>query len=312
MRRTLILAAIIIVCFGVSFLVKTALRRGKPQVSESTTVSGLPVEPGGAYRRIVSLAPSITENLYVLGMMDRVVGVTRYCDYPPEALEKAKVGGYYDPNYEAILALEPDLIIMLAEDEAPRKHLAELGFNIVVVNHKSIEGILRSIETIGDACGAAQKAKAVTGDLRARMKRLQEKTAGLPHPRVMISVWRNMGSGALEDVNISGKEGFYDEMIERLGGVNVYSGRVPFPIVSDEGILRMNPDVIIDIVPDLKARGWNPETIAGEWKSVVQVNAVRNHRVYVFGEDYVAVPGPRFILIMEEMARAMYPELDWD
>jgi iron complex transport system substrate-binding protein len=311
MRRALILTAIIVVCFGVSFLAKMALRQGKSPVSGSTTPSGLPSAPGRAYLRIVSLAPSITENLYVLGMMNRVVGVTRYCDYPPEALDKAKVGGYYDPNYEAILALEPDLIIMLAEDEAPRKHLAELGFNIVVVDNKSIEGILSSIETIGDACGVAQKAKAVTNDLRARMKRLEEKTAGLPHPRVMISVWRDTGTGTLEDVNISGKEGFYDEMIERLGGVNVYSGRVPFPIVSDEGILRMNPDVIIDIVPDLKDRGLDSETIAGDWESVPRVNAVKNHRVYVLGGDYVAVPGPRFILIMERMARAMYPELDW-
>jgi iron complex transport system substrate-binding protein len=310
MRRTLILITVIIVCFAFSFVAKMAFREEKPLNLESPAASS-PKHRGG-YERIVSLAPSITEDLYTLGLMDRVVGVTRFCDYPPEALDKTKIGGYTDPNYEAIIALKPDLIIMLAEHEEPRKRLGKLGFDIVSVNHKSIEGILESIEAIGDACGVLPKAKAVTKHLMERMERIQEKTAGYPSPRVMVSIGRNMGSGSLEDVYISGKDGFYDEMIERLGGVNTYTGNIAAPVISYEGILQMNPDVIIDIVPDLEERGWDLEQIYKEWEMVQQVKAVRNKRVYVFGEDYVAVPGPRFIKIMEEMARAMYPDADWE
>jgi len=312
MSRKLVLGTIIVVVFTASFLAKQFLRnedaRGSDTASFSTVSDGKRSIP----QRIVSLAPSITEILYAIGCIDRVVGVTRFCDYPPEARTKTKIGGYYDPNYEAIIMLEPDLIIMLAEHEAPREHLADLGYDIVVVNHKSISGILSSIETVGEACGASEKARSITADIRVRMERIREKTAGLPSPRVMVSIGRNMGSGKLKDVYISGKEGFYDEMIEIIGGVNAYSGGVAFPVVSSEGIITMNPEVIIDMVPDLKENGWSPEMIYREWAALPQVDAVKNGRVHVFGEDYVAVPGPRFIAIMEKMARVMYPDVDWD
>ncbi len=312
MFRKLVLGAIIAVAFAGSFLAKRALQNQDPGKNGTVVMSETEEETPEYPQRIVSLAPSITESLYAFGRIDRVVGVTRYCDYPPEALTKIKIGGYYDPNYEAIIALEPDLIIMLAEHETPLQHLAGLGYNIVVVNHKSISGILRSIETVGEACGASDKAKTIADDIRARMERIREKTEGLPSPRVMVSIGRNMGSGTLKDVYISGKEGFYDEMIEIIGGVNAYSGGVAFPVVSSEGIVTMNPEVIIDMVPDLEENGWNPEMIMKEWEALPQVDAVKNRRVYVFGEDYVAVPGPRFIAIMEKMARVMYPEIDWD
>ena len=312
MRRTLVLSILIVACFAFSFLAKMWMQRKQSAEETASIQSVAPQSREGGYYRIVSLAPSITENLYFLGLMDRVVGVTRYCDFPPEALKKTKIGGYYDPNYEAIVALKPDLIIMLEEDEDPREYLGRLGFNIIVVNHKSIAGIMESIELIGGACGVYVKAESITADLQARMKRIEDKTVGLPSPRVMVSIGRNMGTGTLKDVYISGKEGFYDEMIERLGGTNAYPGKVAFPVVSSEGIIQMNPDVIIDIVPDLKERGWNTDLVVKEWATLPHVNAVRNHRIYVFGEDYAAVPGPRFIFIMEKMARVMYPDADWE
>jgi iron complex transport system substrate-binding protein len=312
MSRKLILGAVIVAAFAVSFLAKKALQNKELRDSGSVVSFHEGDESKISHKRIISLAPSITECLYVLGLMDQVVGVTRYCDYPPEALTKTKIGGYYDPNYEAILMLKPDLIIMLAEHEEPRENLAKLGYNIVVVNHKSISGILRSIEAIGEACGASEKARSITEDIRARMERIREKTEGLSHPRVMVSIGRNMGSGTLKDVYISGNEGFYNEMIEFIGGVNVYKGGVAFPVVSGEGIIIMNPEIIIDVVPDLEERGWDPEMIYKEWDVVSQVDAVKNRRVHVFGEDYVAVPGPRFISIMEKIARVIYPNIDWD
>jgi iron complex transport system substrate-binding protein len=312
MRRTLFLAALIVACFAISFLAKMALDGKGVTVLQSSSGEDLPQRKRTSCERIVSLAPSITENLYALGMMDRVVGVTRYCDYPPEARTKPEIGGYYDPNYEAIVALDPDLIIMLIEDEDPRKQLSNLGFNVLNVDHRNIPGILQSIESIGEVCGALEKAKSITADLRARMEQIEEKTAGLPPPRVMVSVGRNLGTGTLEDVYISGKEGFYNEMIERLGGINAYPGTVAFPVVSTEGIIQMNPDIIIDMVPDMEEQGWDETQILKEWAVLSHVKAVKNHRVYVFGEDYAAIPGPRFISIMGKMARVMYPEANWE
>jgi iron complex transport system substrate-binding protein len=311
MRRKIALGAIIVTVFAASYFAKRALRTGEN--SNSAISSSDPGKNAAKFpSRIVSLAPSITETLFELGLMDRVAGVTRYCDYPPEALAKTKIGGYYDPNYEAIVALKPDLIIMLTEHEDPKQHLAKLGFDILAVDHRDIQGILRSIETIGTACGVEPKAESIVKDIRERMEYVRRKTAKLRSPRVMVSIGRNMGSGTLEDVYISGKDGFYDEMIRLAGGVNAYEGSVAFPAISNEGIIRMNPEVIIDMVPDLEEQGWDVNRIYKEWNEAYPVDAVRNDRVYVFSEDYVVVPGPRFILLLEKMGRVMYPEVNWN
>jgi iron complex transport system substrate-binding protein len=258
------------------------------------------------------MAPSITETLFVLGLGDRVVGVTNYCNFPPQARTKSRIGGYYDPNYEAISTLRPDLVIILTEHGEAQRYLRQLDLDVLVLNHADITGILKSIRTVGAVCGAAEEASKFVQGLEYRMEEIRHKTAGLPRPRVMVSVGRNMGSGTLEDVYISGRNNFYDEMISLGGGVNAYQGDVAFPIMSGEGIIRINPEIIIDMVPDLDKKGWDEAVILKEWQTVSQVDAVKYGRVYVFGEDYVVIPGPRFIHILEKMARVLHPELDWE
>ena len=111
-----------------------------------------------AYQRIISLAPSLTEILYALDLGDRVVGVTRYCDYPEGALAKTKVGGLMDPNYEAMVALKPDLVILMTSHRDAKRELAKMGIATLTVPHQTIADIHESIQTIGKACGASQKA----------------------------------------------------------------------------------------------------------------------------------------------------------
>lgn len=261
--------------------------------------------------RIVSLAPSITEILFLLGLADRVAGVTRYCVYPPEARKKPKVGGYYDPSYEAIVALKPDLVIVLPEHEEHRRNLERLGLATLAVDHRDIPGILASIATIGKACGRERAATATVDDLRKRTNAVREKTRGLDRKRVLVSVGRNMGSGRIEDVYITGRTGFYNNLIDLAGGVNAFDGDIAYPMVSEEGILRINPEVIIDMVPDLEEKGLTRDSVLKEWKALKGLDAVRNGRVHVFGQDYTVVPGPRFIRVLEDMARAIHPEADW-
>ena len=247
----------------------------------------------------------------MLGLEDKVVGVTRYCIYPPAARKKAKVGGYYDPNYEAVIAQNPDLIIMLPEHEGPRRDLGRLGLDILVVDHRNIAGILDSITAIGRACGKEQAAAAAVRDLRARMEHIRSRTRGVARTRVMVSVGRNMGSGKIEDVYITGRSGFYNGLIQLAGGVNAYDGDAAYPTVSEEGIIRINPEVIIDMVPDLEEKVLDRNMVLKEWQTLARVDAVRNNRVYVFGQDFTVVPGPRFIRILEEMARVIHPEAAW-
>lgn len=309
MKRKYALASILFFLFiflGI-FIVKARFspKNMPPSTASENRISGIK----GSYQRIISLAPSITEVLFALKLGDRVVGVTNFCDYPAEAKFKEKVGGYYDTSYETILALEPDLVIMLPEHETQKNYLERLGVSILVVDQRDTQAIMKSIITIGRACGKEIRALEIIKDIKTRMDRIKNKTLGLPRPKVLICVGRTMGSETLEDIFITGRKGFYNEIITLAGGINAYEGHdIRYPTLTGEGITRLDPDVIIEIIPDLLDRGLDEEKVKKEWGLLAGVDAVENNRICIFGQDYVATPGPRFILILEQMARAIHPE----
>ncbi|MGQ9663438.1 MAG: ABC transporter substrate-binding protein [Kiritimatiellia bacterium] len=265
-------------------------------------------EPPRTIGRIVSLAPSITETLFALGLGDRVVGVTQYCRYPPAAVTRTKVGAYLDPNYEAILSLQPDLVILLEGQPDVHQRLTRLGFELLTVNHTTIEGILKSFEQIGERCGVLEKASQVRDSMRYRLTEIEKRTAGRPRSRVLVSSGRTLGTGNLQEVYVPGPGNFYDTLIWLAGGTNAYSGPLSYAVVSAEGILRMNPDVVIELAPDLEAQQVDRKKILAEWQQLPDVAAVRNGRVYIFDESYVAIPGPRIVLLVEKMAQVIHPE----
>jgi len=302
MRNKLLLPAIVLLVFAGSFLAKWML--GRPDRGGTAD--------SGQCERIVSLAPSITEILFALGAGENVVGVTRYCSYPPEAAGRSRVGGLFDPNLEKIVSLRPDLVVML-ETNADTPAFEELGLHRLVVSHKNIEGILESFTTIGRALEEPAKAERMVAEIRARLERIERKTASRPRRRVMFSVYRNAGSGSLEEVTVvGGGEGFYNGVIRAAGGENACRNRaVPFPVVSPESILGMNPEVIIDLVRLQTGPKPGRQKILADWQQVADVEAVAGGRVYVLDDDFASIPGPRFILLVEKLARLFHPEADW-
>jgi iron complex transport system substrate-binding protein len=269
------------------------------------------VEPG-VYNRIVSMAPSVTETLCALGLGNRLVGVTKYCKYPAEVQKLPKVGGFLDPNFEAILALKPDLVLLLEEHARSLPGFQKLGLKIKVLCHKNVEGIIESLQTVGGICGVEDRGRRAVVDIQSRLERIRKKTAHAKRPRVLIALDRIPGGG-LVDVYIAGTDGFFDKMIELAGGENVYrGGSVSFPVVSAEGIMRMNPDVIVDLVSGLDQGQLQSEQGKADWQSLVGVEAVKRHRVYAINRDYATVPGPRFIMFVEDLARLLHPELEWN
>ena len=138
-------------------------------------------------------------------------------------------------------------------------------------------------------------------------------TRGKPQSRVLLSIGRTMGTGTLKDVYIAGKNTFYDELITTIGGKNAYEGvNIAYPVLSAEGLLHLDPDVIIDLVPDMDKRGLDKKTILREWSSVPGVKAVKYGRVHILSGDYTVIPGPRFILLLEDLARMLHPEIKLD
>jgi len=277
-----------------------------------------PLEP----QRIVSLAPSITEVLFALGLSERIVGATRYCDYPPEALEIPRVGGYFDVNYEALLLMKPDLVIMMKEHEDAALRLSELGIRTLAVNHSRVDGILESISVIGSRCGVEADARELRDSLEDRIQKIQramDRSTILSHangviegrPRVMIAVGRLMEKGVNGEIYISGKDGFYDDLVSLAGGRNAYGEEtLKFPAISAEGVVRLDPDIIIEMVPDLQNDG-DLEEMMDYWKALPAVRAVKDGNVHILGDDFVVVPGPRFILLLERIASIVHPEIEW-
>lgn len=302
MRSKLLLAAIILSVFVGSFLAKGML--GKPQVARETGA--------GRPRRIVSLGPGVTEILFALGAGDRVVGVTPFCKFPPEAQRLPKVGGFLDPNFEVILKLQPDLVVLRESNQRSQPALRELGLRCAVVSHRRLEEVLDSLIAIGEAIGEQARARLLLADIRRRIAQVQKQVAGRKRPRVLLSIYRVTGSGKLEAVTVAAADGYFDRIIEIAGGQNACRGSAaPFPQLSHEGIFWMKPDVIVDIVRPMAETGLDRQKIAGDWQSFPEIPAVAGGRVYVIDDDFASIPGPRSILLIEKLARLLHPEVDW-
>ena len=293
MRARIALVSGILVVFALSCASRSVLSR-----TESRTGSG-----------IISLAPSITETLFALGLGQNVTGVTQYCDFPPEAAKREKIGGFYDPNYEAILLLRPELVLSLVEADDTNRNLAGAGLRVLAVNHKTIDGILESVGTIGKACGAGQRAAEMQADMKARIERVKLKSRGLPSLRVMVCIGNMDGSSSRRELRIAGKEGFYDAMLETAGCTNAYTGSaVRYPTLTTEGIVALNPQAIIDIVDDVSEVPGGTDAIMSEWNRLQHVDAVKNGRVRVLTANYLMRPGPRVVQTLEDIAKALHPE----
>ncbi|MFA5291995.1 MAG: helical backbone metal receptor [Phycisphaerae bacterium] len=265
-----------------------------------------------ACERIVSLAPSTTEMLFAMGLGDKVIGVSEFSDYPPDAQKIQRVGALLNPNYEAIVAAKPDLVIVFDDMAGMENKFAALGIETLTVKHDSLNEILDSIGIIGLRCGKEEQANAIVSEIRNKISKIQSETADSNRPKVLICLGHDYSQDPAtrpQNIYIAGDDGFYSEMIKLAGGQNAYTGKISFPQVSFESIISMNPQIIIDIAP-VQAKPTDSEITIKQWKNFSQVDAARNDRIYVFLENYTAIPGPRFILTLEKIARIINPQLN--
>jgi iron complex transport system substrate-binding protein len=263
--------------------------------------------------RIISTAPSITEMLFALGLGSRVVGVTNFCTYPPEAASKAKIGGYYNPSIEAILALRPDLVAVLKEPSSLAARLRGMSLNVVELDHRevySIAGIYSSIEQLGKAAGVPDRARELAASIRKDLDSVRARTAPLPRRRVMFLVGRTPST--LEGLIAVGKGSFINEVIEIAGGENIFRDAVAsYPKVSIEEILARNPDIIVDMGDVPRAAGSteaHKKSVVALWTRYPALKAVRQGSVFAAAEDAPVVAGPRAGEAARIFARMFHPE----
>jgi iron complex transport system substrate-binding protein len=252
-------------------------------------------------QRIVSVAPNVTEILFALGLEDRLVGVSSYCQYPPEALKIEKIGGYINPSLEKIVALRPDLVIGIAEGDlrAFVDKLAGSEIPVYITNPRNALEVLISIQKIGEVTFASDPARRIVRSMEEKIRSIRDKVQGRPRPRVLHILDFNPLISA-------GKGTFVDDLIRLGGGRNVAETATgKYPRFSMEEVLVQDPEVILlasmkSQDPLVKQRRW--------WERWKTISAVKQGRIYVLDSDLIHRPSPRIVDGLEQVARAIHPE----
>ena len=257
-------------------------------------------------QRIVSHVPSITETLFALGLGDRVVGVSDYCDYPEEAKLKPSIGDYYDPSIETIVAQAPDLVLTdgegLTEDIIPQ--LENLGITCVVINPESIDGILKDIELLGKITGVEREAKALVSEMNGSLAQVVSLAEGAPKVRVFYV----FDATDLNNPWTAGPGSFVDALITMAGGENIAAqAQDAWVQFSIEQLVSSDPEVILIDASMGTAVVLKEELMAHPaWQGIT---AVKQDRIHIIDGDLVNRPGPRIVQGLEEIAKAIHPEL---
>jgi iron complex transport system substrate-binding protein len=272
-------------------------RAGRDVVDEAGRTVRIP-QP---VQRIVSLAPSLTETIYALGLQDRLVGDTDYCDYPDDARKKTKVGGAINPNLEQIAALRPDLVLVtksLNRYDTVRA-LDGLGIPAYATDPHTVDEIVSSTERLAEILGASESGNALALDLKHHLSDLKQRLAVFPPRRVLFIVWS-------EPLISIGKDTFIADALRRAGAISIVDSAQSWPQVNLEEVVKLQPEYLvfatghgetaahnIDIFPSLP--GWR------------LLDAVRSRRFAVIS-DAVNRPAPRIVSAIEDLARQLHPE----
>lgn len=265
---------------------------------------------GATPLRIVSTVPNATETLFALGFGDRVVGVSSYCRYPPEAQTRTKVGSFATPDLERIVTLKPDLVAVQRLPSGIRAKLESLGLRVVEVRHGSVAETLASIEQLAAACGDPARGKALTGTINAALDAIRTATAGRPRRGMTFIVGRN--PARIEGLIAAGPGSYLNDLITIAGGRNVFDDAIAaYPKVGLESLLVRNPDVIADMGNMGAEPGLTDaqrDAILALWANYPQLRAVRERRVFVVADDHFVVPGPRMVDAARAFGRMLHPE----
>ena len=248
--------------------------------------------------RIVSLAPSVTEVLYLIGADDRLIGVTTHCDWPEDAKRKPKLGSLLNPGYERILAARPDLIIAstAGNDQAAVYRLAELGLPVFVTAPRSVAGIFEATLEIGRITDRLAEAERLVAASKIRLQEISRRLAGLPPVRAFFITW-------FDPLLAPGRKTFENDVLNLADIQSISASSDEFyPRYSLEQVVARNPDVILSV-----AHPGNPLPDLREMAGWQTLRAVQQGRIYILNE-VLQHPSPRFVDGVEELASKVHPE----
>lgn len=289
---TSILALTLLLAFVAVFAVQTHQRRGRVKTPPPSGTA--PVHP-----TIVSLVPSVTETLFMLGLGNHVIGRSDYCDFPEVVTNLPALGSLGNVNIEAIARLKPDFVILSDAQAQSKIHtaLAKLKINHLGVPASSLNDIYQSVWEIANRFDANKNAELWLEHMNALNTKVQA-NAPPKAPRILVCAGRD--ANAFDRLYISGKNNFYEGVVKLVGGENAYKGDLPYPMISLEGVVQMNPDIIVDVVI-----GGGEDSVFNalfQWGDLATVNAVKTGDVHILTETWAVRPGPRIDMLIKTLA----------
>ena len=265
-------------------------------------------EVHAASQRVISTSPAITEILFAIGAGDRVVGVTDFCNYPKQACRLPSIGGPLNPSTERWITLKPDLIIIQEDSEVIQKNAKIFEIPSLTVSVNNLNNILNSIQIIADSLHMPQaghqlaiKIKTKIEDYRTHLKKIK--------PRQVLMLLSDTNDPS-RDLYAVGRDTFLNELLTIAGGENVLPDTMArYPKVSKEYIIAKSPEIIIEVGP--KSNLSKEETLARKktWGKFSTLRAVKDDKLYFIGADYILIPGPRLLNILDDFTRTIHPEL---
>jgi len=255
-----------------------------------------------APQRVISMSPNFTEIIYDIGAQDQLIGVTDFCKFPPEAKTKAKVGGFFNPNFEAIVSLKPDLVLLVPFYGQTIQSFKKLGIPILIQDDSSLQNVLDTYDVFGKALGRERQAKAAKKKLQDQLDAVRKKAGRRHAVSILFVVGHNVGE--IDRVYAASEHSFVGEIISLSGGQNVLSGTsIAFPLVSKEQLIKRDPEVIVDCMPGDEA---TDDTIARArvaWSRFPSLRAVRENHIYFLKQDEFTIPGPTMVGLAEYLSK---------
>ncbi len=265
-------------------------------------------EEGKYPSRIISSTPSITELLFALGAGDQVVGVSDFCSYPPEACTRPSIGGLLNPSVEFWITLKPDLIIFQGKNSHLTQNAKNLNIKPLSVSVNSLQDIFNAIQILGKELGRNKEAEALTIKLKDGLLSYQNKLSGVRPKNVLLLLGDS--NDPSRDLYAVGKGTFLDELLTLSGGKNILPDSLSqYPKVSKEFIIKNSPEIIIEAGPKSRLNDQQRQERIQSWKRFPTIQAVQTESIHFIGADYILIPGPRILNIIDNFSQAIHPEL---
>lgn len=300
-KHKLLFSTLLLFGMGSALALLPGLFRTSPNTAKVLSASTPP-------QRIICASPAVTELVFALGCGARVVAVSDFCNYPPEAKQKPRIGGFINPNYEQIIAVKPDVIIYQGRHEKIRTFCSQYNIATIGLEVSDIETIFNDIKLLGDKLGSPEKANALCIDIQKSLEQIKTTVAGTHRPKVFLSLGRVAGS--TDSLSTAGASTFLSELIEIAGGRNIFGDiTLSYPKISKESLIKRQPEIIIEPRFNDKLTEQFRSRLLADWLELSLLPAVKNSRVYFPTDDSLLIPGPRVAQAAQLLAELIHPEL---